>query len=66
MKNWRGRAPRFPKHLPCLINQDQNLRFFNPICDLSLKFMPHRKPALVPYIIMFELPGSHALLATIG
>ena len=34
MRNWRGRAACFPKHL-----QDQNLRFVNPIYDLALKFM---------------------------
>ena len=41
MRNWRSRAVHFLKHL-----LDQNLRFFNPIYDLTLKFMPYRKPAL--------------------
>ena len=50
MRNWWGRKALFSKHL-----QGQNLRFFNPIYDLTLQFKPYRKPALVPYIIMFEL-----------
>ena len=29
---------------------------YNPIYDLALKSMPYRKPGLVPYIIIFEVP----------
>ena len=64
MKKWRGRAARFPNHL-IYPAEDQNLRFSNPIYDLTLKFMPYHKTALVSYIIMFELPGSPALSAIV-